>query len=209
MATFVKGSAVENATSYELYEKTSEGNYILLTTGEEINFDLSALNLSEGEHTLVVKAKASGFDDSEYSNEVVFSVTPNYESFIGESIFSVNKYTIQNGTPTNSGSASAWASDYIPVTPNQSVWLQYVFCMNTSYCCVGFYDGNKNFICGMNYEAFGLESASGGGTAAFRTPSEPIKINTITNENVAFVRFIAWDTSEGGRANTEARIYAE
>jgi hypothetical protein len=73
MATYVKGNAVANATSYELLEKT-DGTYTSLAEASEINFEVSALNLASGDHTLVVKAKANGYVDSDYSNEVVYSV---------------------------------------------------------------------------------------------------------------------------------------
>lgn len=73
MATYVKGNAVANATGYELLEKTN-GAYTSLAEASEINFEVSALNLASGDHTLVVKAKADGYVDSDYSNEVVYSV---------------------------------------------------------------------------------------------------------------------------------------
>lgn len=71
MPTYIKGEPVANATSYELYEKAS-GNYNKLAENTEINFEVSALGLGGGSHTLVVKAKAAGYDDSDYSNEVVY-----------------------------------------------------------------------------------------------------------------------------------------
>lgn len=74
MATFVKGNAVDNATSYELLEKTAGGEYSHLADGSEINFELDALGLASGNHTLVVKAKADGYLDSDYSNELSYSV---------------------------------------------------------------------------------------------------------------------------------------
>lgn len=73
MATYVKGNPVANATSYELLEKVGSA-YNSLKTGSAINFDVSALNLAAGNHTLVVKAKADGYEDSDYSNEVVYAV---------------------------------------------------------------------------------------------------------------------------------------
>ena len=73
MATFVKGNAVANATSYELFEKSGTA-YNSLATGEEINFEVSALGLAAGDHVLVVKAKADGYTDSPYSNEVTYTV---------------------------------------------------------------------------------------------------------------------------------------
>lgn len=52
-----------------------ETTYNTLATASEINFNLSALSLSAGEHTLMVKAKADGYTDSDYSNEVVYTQT--------------------------------------------------------------------------------------------------------------------------------------
>lgn len=71
MPTYIKGEPVANATLYELYKKSS-GNYDKLAENTEINFEVSTLGLSAGNHTLVVKAKASGYEDSDYSNEVVY-----------------------------------------------------------------------------------------------------------------------------------------
>lgn len=79
MATYVKGDSVANATSYELAEK-SGSDYKTLTTGSEIDFDLSALSFTEGSHTLVVKAKASGYADSAWSNEVTYTVSADGDS---------------------------------------------------------------------------------------------------------------------------------
>lgn len=75
--TYIKGDAVANATSYELSEKKGNGTYTPLETKNEINFELDALGLAAGNHTLVVKAKADGYEDSDYSNEVIFSVEDN------------------------------------------------------------------------------------------------------------------------------------
>ena len=73
MATYIKGDAVANATSYELYEKVGT-SYNLKSTDSEINFNLDNLNFEEGDHILVVKAKADGYEDSDYSNEVTYTV---------------------------------------------------------------------------------------------------------------------------------------
>lgn len=62
----------------EEYEKSTtefDTEYNLEDTASEINFEVSALGLSEGEHTFVVKAKADGYADSDYSNEVVYTQT--------------------------------------------------------------------------------------------------------------------------------------
>lgn len=74
MATFVKGDAVADATNYELLEKTAEGAYTSLAEKNEINFEVSALGLAAGNHTLVVRAKAEGYENSDYSNEVIYLV---------------------------------------------------------------------------------------------------------------------------------------
>ena len=73
MATYIKGDAVANATSYELYEKVGT-SYNLKATASEINFNLDNLNFEAGDHVLVVKAKADGYEDSDYSNEVTYTV---------------------------------------------------------------------------------------------------------------------------------------
>lgn len=106
MATFVKGNPVANATSYELLEKTAGGAYESLATGSDINFEVSALGLANGSHTLVVKAKANGYEDSDYSNEIVYEhsgyVTVPLSYFmdlVGTATGSVNMNTNTN-TPT-------------------------------------------------------------------------------------------------------------
>jgi hypothetical protein len=55
------GSTIKPVSYNELAEKTT------------IDFNVSALNLEVGAHTLVVKATADGYDDSDYSNEVTYT----------------------------------------------------------------------------------------------------------------------------------------
>lgn len=74
MAKHIRGAAVPNATSYELFEKIS-GNYSSLRTASSLDFNLDSLNLASGAHTFAVKAKAEGYIDSEYSNELVYTIT--------------------------------------------------------------------------------------------------------------------------------------
>lgn len=73
MATFIKGNAIENATNYVLMEKKANGVYNSLAENNELNFELSTLGLAPGEHTLVVKAKAHFYENSNPSNEVVYT----------------------------------------------------------------------------------------------------------------------------------------
>ena len=68
----IKGANVADASAYELYEKIGT-QYTLKTTGSSINFDLVTLDLSVGEHTFVVRATATGYTPSDYSNEVVYT----------------------------------------------------------------------------------------------------------------------------------------
>jgi hypothetical protein len=129
---------------------------------------------------------------------------PTYTSYVGEDVFSFNKESFTNTGYTTSGSSSAYASDYLAVTPEQGVWLQYIFTMSDNHRCIGLFDSNKTFIKSVTMADFGL--AQGG---KFQTPSAPVKISSLDGtENVAYVRFVAWTTSDGGRANTEARIYS-
>lgn len=99
MATYVKGSAVTNATSYELFEKVGE-TYNSLATDDEINFEVSALPLSEGDHTLVVKAHADGYESSDYSNEVSYSVDAKDATWEVYSSDGLAEVTSENGIPT-------------------------------------------------------------------------------------------------------------
>lgn len=69
----VKGSAVPNATSYELAEKSGT-SYTTLATENEIDFDLSTLSFADGNHTLVVRAKADGYTTSDWSNGLTYTV---------------------------------------------------------------------------------------------------------------------------------------
>lgn len=57
------GSTVDVVTYNKLSEKTT------------IDFEVSAMGLETGAHTLVVKATANGYDDSDYSNEVTYTQT--------------------------------------------------------------------------------------------------------------------------------------
>lgn len=98
MATYIKGNAVANATSYELLEKASGGTLTKLAENNEINFEVSALDLEEGDHTLVVTAKADGYETSDPSNEVVYNVP---EAPIAN-LYNAADYPVQNGYYGNS-----------------------------------------------------------------------------------------------------------
>lgn len=107
--TYIKGNAVENATSYELCEKSAEGTYTTLTTASEINFELDALAFEAGDHTLVVKAKADGYEDSDYSNEVVYTVedTTVYTNLYSATDYPVAKTSYLNAMSLNASNTKA------------------------------------------------------------------------------------------------------
>lgn len=74
-SAYIWGEQVANAETYTLYEKAADGNYTAVgENGTELYFDLTALDLSEGDHTFVVQASADGYPPSAYSNEVVYTV---------------------------------------------------------------------------------------------------------------------------------------
>lgn len=100
MAVFIKGNAVTNATSYTLYEKASDGTYSEVETKSEIDFEVSALTLDPGDHTFVVKAKATGYEDSDYSNELVYTVAEAEAEWEVYSPDGLATITEENGIPT-------------------------------------------------------------------------------------------------------------
>ena len=77
-STWSPGYDDSTANAYTLLtNRTVAGEgYEEVTTATEINFDVSALNLSAGTHMFVVQATApgTGYEDSEYSNEVTYTV---------------------------------------------------------------------------------------------------------------------------------------
>lgn len=115
MATFIKGEAVANATSYELLEKTVGGEYSSLAEASEINFELDALGLAVGDHTMVVKAKADGYEDSDPSNAVTYTVAESGPVIVTNSYDTSGFYIAKaDGTETSSNS---WIhSDLIDIT---------------------------------------------------------------------------------------------
>ena len=67
---------VENATSYDVYiDGTMKTN--VASVPNTTTLDLSTLSdITDGAHTVKVKAKASGYNDSEFSNEVNYTKAP-------------------------------------------------------------------------------------------------------------------------------------
>lgn len=61
-------SAIANAEYYDIYVDT-----ILNTSISLLTFDLSTLQLNAGTHSIQVKARATGYEDSEFSNIVTYN----------------------------------------------------------------------------------------------------------------------------------------
>lgn len=181
---------------------TPEIRVTIASVEEEFNCEIAyvrftAWNSADGNNTGNTTTEAKVY----YTNGI--PAEPVYTSYIGEDVFSLNKQTFTDSGYTTTGSSSAYSTDYIAVTPEQGVWLQYIFTMSDSHRCVGLFDSDKTFIKSITMADFGLESGD-----KFKTPVAPVKISDLEGtENVAYVRFVAWTTSDGGRGNTEARIY--
>lgn len=68
-------ASLDVAVTAKKYEvSNTEVSYNLLAAATAIDFEVSALGLGAGDHVLVVKAKAAGYTDSSYSNEVTYTV---------------------------------------------------------------------------------------------------------------------------------------
>lgn len=218
MATYIRGNSVNNATSYTLYRK-SGGAYTPVETKNMIDFEISALSLPAGDYVFAVKAKAEGYADSEYSNELTYTIAKNYDSYIGTEYFKNAGMRIsRNGSEpwaetTVSGATATSTTDLIQVVSTDRVWIQYVFNKTATMAVGGFYDTEGNLVAPLYYADFGLEmNESASGAAAFTTPDESsavsvAHIESTTGKTVKYVKFTAWGSSTGGLNNTEARIY--
>ena len=131
MPTYVRGNAVANATSYELLEKTADGTLVSKAEAGEINFEVSALGLTPGNHTFVVKAKADGWVDSEPSNPVTFNVAAEssaidaaylHENTVYDYVSTTTPVTYTLKEDTNK---AYFCYDLVPVKANTEYRLQY------------------------------------------------------------------------------------
>ena len=154
MATYVKGNAVANATSYELAEKNANGTYSALDTANEINFELEKLGLLNGNHTLVVKAKAEGYEDSDYSNEVVYTVRGASKNLINENDpdWYVGRLSPATGTESDQDKTLWYTTGYIPVTAGTNYVVSATYTNGNRMNITGsgarwyFYDEDKTFL---------------------------------------------------------------
>lgn len=190
MSKYIKGEAVANATSYELHAKDASGS-TLLATKNEINFNLDELNLSAGTYTLAVKAKANGYEDSDFSNEVIYSVEDisfditHKFSFVEQGGININNGTI-NTANGGVGVDTNWThNDYLDVSEYSSIKITLIASTNpNSLCGCAFYDENKNYISG---EKATVANAWGTETRTIEIPSNAKYIRTCwVNENADF-----------------------
>ncbi len=142
MPTYIKGEKVANATSYELHEKVGD-SYNKLAEKNEIDFEVSAIELTKGNHTLVVKAQADGYEDSDYSNEVVYAskgilttgeMTP-YESVRGYVSFDTG----------NISTGNQYVEKY-EVIPGTKCYYSGAILGSAGVAMASFYDENNNWI---------------------------------------------------------------
>lgn len=145
MANYIKGDGVANATSYELAEK-KETEYTVLATESQIDFDLSKISLTAGSHVLVVRAKADGYEKSDWSNEVTYTVGEDQGDDSGGSETPTLSIDIEEGSlGSDSGNEIAYTNvwrtaEHIDIDEltgalslTGSVWLIAVFNKNMTY----------------------------------------------------------------------------
>ena len=121
---------IADATSYDVYiDGTMKTN--VASVPNTTTVDLSTLSdIADGAHTVKVKAKANGYDDSEFSNEVSYTKAPTlYSGQIGGTVYenTVNIYgkDAQGGSHLVGQSISGYksVSGYVSynVYPSKSV----------------------------------------------------------------------------------------
>lgn len=184
MANFIKGNAVANATSYELLEKTDGGTYNHIAEKNVIDFELDGLGLAAGDHTLVVKAKADGYEDSDHSNEVVYTVEDEGWVDITDQFVFVNGGML-NANDGKYSTYAGWAAteSYVDI----SAYSELEFKMSkTSSTGTGsgnaFYDADKNYVSGIVH------------TDGVATYGTMIKNVTVTGD-MHYMRAMFWDKS--------------
>lgn len=104
-------TAVNNATSYAIYS-----NNALLTTTTTTSVDLSTLITTAGTYTIYAIAKATGYVDSEKSNEVSYTVASGYSvtvtGVVEETLGSCEGDSGEFYTYIKANSTPASATDY-------------------------------------------------------------------------------------------------
>lgn len=110
---------VANATSYDVYvDGTMKTNVASVPT--TTTFDLSTLSdISDGTHSVKVKAKASGYNDSEFSNEVSYTKAPaGYSGTITNTKWSTRTCKVYRTTDSSSYFADIGVDKTLQVVGN-------------------------------------------------------------------------------------------
>lgn len=189
MATYVKGDEVTKTTdgtavtknvSYELFEKVGEA-YNSLSTAANINFEVSAMEFEPGDHTLVVKAKADGYEDSDYSNEVVYTaVEEGWVDITDQFVFTEGAMINANDGKYSTYSGWVATQDYIDLSAYSEIEIKM---SKTSSTGTGsgnaFYDADKTYVSGITH------------TDGVATYGTMIK-NIVLNSNMKYIRAMYW-----------------
>lgn len=181
MATYVRGNAVENATSYELFENI-DGTYNSLATAEEINFEVSALGLAAGAHVLAVKAHADGYASSEYSDPVTYTAAAETVDITSEFSWNSNGVIKYASGEVTTGSTVMKYSDFVDISG--AVLLSMAFMTWTSSTGkitsygMAFYDSEQTYISGYGFPLGSSGNSNG----------ESYMLELEVPENAVFVR---------------------
>lgn len=158
MAYYIQGNGVANATSNTLYKKTYSYDNIKGTiaedrsvTGNNIKFNLKNSNLTDGIYSFLVKAKADGYTDSDYSNLISVvvdgSITAEINLLEPEAIIMgqrVNRTTGAIETTTGEGSGHIV---YNNIDPTMNIYYSgYIPSSTGTTTCAAFYDASGAWI---------------------------------------------------------------
>ena len=204
----------EYADCRDSYVVSGSGNHHFNEKAMQIFAERSAANIHRilylGLDPVLEEENIRGMQEEE---ELPEDATP-YTSYVGTEVF-CNRLSVSQKSNiwTETSSSSAASTNLIPVSSDDSVWIQYVFFKSDVHAVGGFYDANGRLVAPLWYEDFGFTAdPNTGGVTAFRTPENTncvsiAAIESATGKEIAFVRFTAWQASAGGHANTAARIY--
>lgn len=119
--------------------------------------DLSTLSdITDGTHTVKVKAKASGYNDSEFSNEVSYTKASGYRGHVTTDRFNLHIYGIDsNGNETliadevQSVTVSGYTKYRVNIGNTSSIWN---FSVSKTNCTYDFYENGSGTYYGRNWD---------------------------------------------------------
>lgn len=121
---------VENATSYDVYvDGTMKTNVASVPTTTTL--DLSTLSdITDGTHTVKVKAKANGYNDSEFSNEVSYTKAPAIVTYYGTIKSGGNAISVSAIAGINGDDTTVLHSRFDMTTQGVSGYSKYDLALN-------------------------------------------------------------------------------